>query len=662
MFAKTEHEDADADDEGLVPSAAGSKSAGVEAISLRTELRKPTNVVIAWDGSTFIAETFNHVIRRISLGGETTIFAGKCGHPGSCDGTGEQARFSSPTCLVFDSLRGLMVADSANDCLRVISEGGTVATFAGCVGEPGHVDGVGSVHEKNGKLRFNCPAGITTDERNRLYIADAGNNCVRVVTFHSKVPTDALRGVANIISSQESGAEWSFQVTTVMLREENEEVWPTALVMDAHSNVFIVDANSQHVVKVTAEGKVVGDFEDYGSHSSNNLMITSPASGGNGGDDVEDQDHDDGVGFVVDNSGLLNAVLGVDVVEDNECQDDGNTESEVAKDCNNTVSKKTEEDMLTLQKSLAPTKSPRVYMLDEIQPDTISSIAQGLYEDHLNKKDERSVARLKKRGIAVVGNDTRSLAQGTGSNTSLAEFLSSALRVVREGELAEEEWGESSEMGARKKRQRDLHAKSSDELDRASRFFSGRGHSNSSTELTAQSSGSLNGAAASSGGSKKISGGVETRGADAGASTSAVSGAGNRSLTISGNWSIGGISGDDFFANVFDDSTAPIQAVRQAPCRQQQQTRQHRPLKQQSQIYPPALPGVVGWSHQQHQQSQSQQQQLQAQCQDRQQLLSSNKVFVNLDFPRTNDFNENAIAALKSEEPPSKFQTNTCEI
>ena len=165
-------------------SSCSSSSAVTSSDSLPPSLRRPTNLVVLDDGTMFVAETGNHVIRRIARGGESSVLAGKPGCSGCIDDVGGAARFFCPACLVLDSQGCLFVADSGNDCIRrVILPEGRVVTVAGQSGSPGHYDG-----SDYRRVRFSCPIGITCDDQDRLYVADAGNSCIRVIRFTQASP------------------------------------------------------------------------------------------------------------------------------------------------------------------------------------------------------------------------------------------------------------------------------------------------------------------------------------------------------------------------------------------------------------------------------------------------------------------------------------------
>ena len=93
-------------------------------------------------GNTYVVDSMNHTIRKVSSTGLGTTFAGLAGTPGNIDGTGPAARFSDPHGIALDSVGNLYVADSGNAPIRKITSGGVVTTFAGRRA-PGSTDGIG---------------------------------------------------------------------------------------------------------------------------------------------------------------------------------------------------------------------------------------------------------------------------------------------------------------------------------------------------------------------------------------------------------------------------------------------------------------------------------------------------------------------------------------
>ena len=95
----------------------------------------PTGVAADGVGNVFVADSTNHTIRKISITGEVTTFAGTAGSIGSMDATGSAAQFNNPTGVAVDGAGNVYVADSGNNSIRKITVAGAVTTLA-AVPEP----------------------------------------------------------------------------------------------------------------------------------------------------------------------------------------------------------------------------------------------------------------------------------------------------------------------------------------------------------------------------------------------------------------------------------------------------------------------------------------------------------------------------------------------
>src|SRR5208337_4844966 len=105
--------------------------------------------------------------------GMTTTLAGSPDQAGSADGTGSAARFDSPEGVAVDSAGNVYVADTGNDTIRMIMSGSMVMTLAGTAGQSGSADGTGSA------ALFNDPRGVAVDGADNVYVADTGNDTIR---------------------------------------------------------------------------------------------------------------------------------------------------------------------------------------------------------------------------------------------------------------------------------------------------------------------------------------------------------------------------------------------------------------------------------------------------------------------------------------------------
>jgi len=142
----------------------------------------------------FVADTRNHTIRKIAAGGVVTTLAGTAGSAGAAAGTGSAARFNSPYGLAIHRSGSLLVADSGNHTIRMIT-GGAVTTLGGAAGSPGAADAVGSA------TRFRLPRGIATDQAGNLYVADFGNATIRKGVPSAVSPTVTAQPAAQMVAA-----------------------------------------------------------------------------------------------------------------------------------------------------------------------------------------------------------------------------------------------------------------------------------------------------------------------------------------------------------------------------------------------------------------------------------------------------------------------------
>ena len=143
-------------------------------------------------GNLYIADTYNHCIRKVTPGTDGVIgdddpleeiitrFAGICGENehGYVDGPVLDARFYHPRDLDFGPDGRLYVTDTDNSVIRAIDlTTGTIVTVAGN-GSIGFSGDGGPATEA--KLRN--PYGSAFDQAGNLYIVDTKNNLIRIVT------------------------------------------------------------------------------------------------------------------------------------------------------------------------------------------------------------------------------------------------------------------------------------------------------------------------------------------------------------------------------------------------------------------------------------------------------------------------------------------------
>lgn len=185
----------------LATTMAGDGTPGlVDGPIAQAEFQNPSAIALDAAGNVYVADTWNHSIRKMTPGGQVTTLAGS-GEAGYRDGLGKVAQFTAPSGLVVDRQGNVYVADTGNQRIRRISPDGSVKTVAG-TGDAGFADG------PEASAKFNLPSGITIDKTGNLYVADASNNRIRKIDSTGTVNTLAGSGVEGF--SDGSGSQAKF--------------------------------------------------------------------------------------------------------------------------------------------------------------------------------------------------------------------------------------------------------------------------------------------------------------------------------------------------------------------------------------------------------------------------------------------------------------------
>ncbi|MCU0431695.1 MAG: SBBP repeat-containing protein [Cytophagaceae bacterium] len=221
---------------GVVSTFAGLGTSGFKDGSLSVAtFSSPTGIAIDSLGNFYVADYANNRIRKISASGVVSTFAGSLVNtPGTIDGNGTEARFTSPTGVAVDSTGNVYVADLFSHKIRKITPAGQVSTLAGS-GIIGFQEGSGS------NARFNRPTGVAVDWAGNVYVADWYNHRIRKVTPQGDVSTLAGSGAQG--SSDGPGNTASF-------------LYPYGIAVDRAGNVYVADGDNHKIRKITPSGTV----------------------------------------------------------------------------------------------------------------------------------------------------------------------------------------------------------------------------------------------------------------------------------------------------------------------------------------------------------------------------------------------------------------------
>lgn len=181
---------------GIITTVAGNGSPGLSGDggpATAAKLKFPEDVAVAANGDLYIADTGNHLIRKVAAAtGFITTVAGN-GSPGfSGDGgPATAARLNSPRGIQVASNGDLYIGDRTNNRIRMMfAATGIITTYAG----------TGAGYSGDGGpatlARLKVPQGLHLTGAGELYIADAGNNAIRKISAAGIITTVAGNGIA----------------------------------------------------------------------------------------------------------------------------------------------------------------------------------------------------------------------------------------------------------------------------------------------------------------------------------------------------------------------------------------------------------------------------------------------------------------------------------
>ena len=223
---------------GVVTTLAGraDEPGNTDGVGTAASFRGPMGIAVDTSGIVYVADTGNRAVRRITADGAVTTMAL----------TG--ASLSEPRGIAVDASGVITIADYGSHTIRSISTNGAVATLAGTLSSPGTTDGTGSA------ARFHFPSAVAATSAGVLYVADTENDTIRAIASGAAVTTVA--GQAGRTSSVDGqGAAARFDD-------------PFAAAVDTDGVVYVADASAHVIRRITPDGVVTTYAGSPGSYGS----------------------------------------------------------------------------------------------------------------------------------------------------------------------------------------------------------------------------------------------------------------------------------------------------------------------------------------------------------------------------------------------------------
>ena len=239
---------------GIINTVAGSDRGyfGDGGPAIDAGLDRPEGVTPLSGGAYLIADTFNHVIRKVDANGIITTIAGTdrglSGDGGPA--TGAALSFPSDTALMPDG--SILIADTGNDRVRKIAPNGIITTVAGTS------RGYSGDNGPATRAQLNQPRDVTVASDGAILVADTGNSRVRRV--------DPTTGVITTVAGLGAGFGGDGDPASHAKLDA-----PASIVAAAHGGFIVADTDNNRIRRITPMGAIF------------TVAGTSPGNSGNGG-------------------------------------------------------------------------------------------------------------------------------------------------------------------------------------------------------------------------------------------------------------------------------------------------------------------------------------------------------------------------------------------
>ena len=236
----------------LVGSADKGRFKGDGEPAVGATLNFPSAVVADRRGNLYIADTFNHRVRRVDAATGTiwTLAGTGAARFAGDSGPAIKAMLNEPVALALDEQRDLLyIADLANYRVRVVDlETGRITTYAGNGEREYDGDGHNAVH-----AALSGPSGLALDAEGNLYIADTFSGRIRRVDL-------ATRAISTVAGD---GTAYRYQgmpneFSTSLSR-------PAGIALAADGTLYITDSDNHLIRKWNPTSKIITSIAGNGT-------------------------------------------------------------------------------------------------------------------------------------------------------------------------------------------------------------------------------------------------------------------------------------------------------------------------------------------------------------------------------------------------------------
>ncbi|MGH3913570.1 MAG: protein kinase domain-containing protein, partial [Pseudonocardiaceae bacterium] len=230
------------DPSGTITTIAGNgtqESTGDGGPAVSAQLRFPVDITIDNSDNLYVAEAEGRRVRRIDPNGRISTVAGTGVEGYSGDGgPATQAQLGFPLALAVDDSGNLYIADTANGRIRKVDAAGMITSIAGSGTEGFAGDGGPAA-----VAELTLPEGVAVDQSGSLYIADTGNDRIRKVDADGGISTVAGSGIRGF--SGDGGLAATAQLAQ-----------PRGIAVDRDGSIYLGDQGSNRARKIDPNGVI----------------------------------------------------------------------------------------------------------------------------------------------------------------------------------------------------------------------------------------------------------------------------------------------------------------------------------------------------------------------------------------------------------------------
>jgi len=205
--------------------------------AIRTRLIGPTGICLDAAGNLYIAEYWNHQVRKIDPDGTIITVAGN-GSPGYSgdDGPATLASLFRPHGVFVDSAACLYIADHQSNRIRKVDSKGIITTIAG-----NGMQGFAGDGEPATQASLYHPAAVFATTHGDLYIVDQANHRIRKIDPDGTIITVSGNGSPSYSGDGGPATQAGLQL-------------PRGACMDATGHLYIADFLNHRVRKIDLDG------------------------------------------------------------------------------------------------------------------------------------------------------------------------------------------------------------------------------------------------------------------------------------------------------------------------------------------------------------------------------------------------------------------------